>query len=491
MLDYAVERAADLQIVRTVAVESEMALGFAAVHQLLVPFPHSVDRLPGPQRRALGVAFGLVSGPPADPFLVGLAVLTLLADAAEVRPVLCVIDDAQWLDDESADVLGFVARRLLADKVGMLFAIRETTEPDPHLQALPGLRLAGLPEPDAHELLATAGGRPRGRSGGAHRRRDRWQPPGHCRGHGRADPGATARTGTAARAAARRPRARRPVRAPRAETSHGHTDAAVAGGGGAAGPRRSAVARGRRAGHPGGRRGARGGRGNGGLLAGGAVLPPARPLGGLPRRGPGSAAGGPPGPRGGLRSAARSGSPGLAPGRGHRQARRRGRGSACGGSGPGQEPWWLRRRGCAPGARGVADPRRGAAGRAPTVGSTGPRGRGGGRPGRGPAGRGRHGSARSAVDRAGDRAEGKDPVPLRTGGRVRLRPGLCGTAIAAARPARREDALLSALEAAVFAGWAPSASSCTRTPERRGTSHPRAILRTRRPICCSRATPHG
>ncbi|MEV7859459.1 LuxR C-terminal-related transcriptional regulator [Streptomyces hirsutus] len=160
LLDYAVERAADLQIVRTVAVESEMALGFAAVHQLLVPFPHSVDRLPGPQRRALGVAFGLVSGPPADPFLVGLAVLTLLADAAEVRPVLCVIDDAQWLDDESADVLGFVARRLLADKVGMLFAIRETTEPDPHLQALPGLRLAGLPEPDAHELLATAVGRP-------------------------------------------------------------------------------------------------------------------------------------------------------------------------------------------------------------------------------------------------------------------------------------------------------------------------------------------
>ena len=145
LLDYAVERAADLQIVRTVAVESEMALGFAAVHQLLVPFLPGVDRLPEPQRRALGVAFGLVSGPPADPFLVGLAVLTLLADAAEVRPVLCVIDDAQWLDDESADVLSFVARRLLADRVGMLFAIRETTEPDPRLQALPGLRLAGLP----------------------------------------------------------------------------------------------------------------------------------------------------------------------------------------------------------------------------------------------------------------------------------------------------------------------------------------------------------
>ena len=114
LLDYAAECAADLQLVRIVAVESETSLGFAAVHRLLLPFLHSVDRLPGPQRRALSVAFGLVTGPPADPFLVGLAVLTLLADVAEVRPVLCVIDDAQWLDEDSASVLGFVARRLLA-----------------------------------------------------------------------------------------------------------------------------------------------------------------------------------------------------------------------------------------------------------------------------------------------------------------------------------------------------------------------------------------
>jgi DNA-binding CsgD family transcriptional regulator len=160
LLDYAVERAAGLQIVRTVAVESEMALGFAAVHQLLVPFLHTVDRLPDPQRRALGVAFGLESGPPADLFMVGLAVLMLLSDAARVRPVWCVIDDAQWLDDESADVLGFVARRLLADSVGMLFAIRETAEPDPHLQGLPSLRLAGLPKQDAYQLLETSISRP-------------------------------------------------------------------------------------------------------------------------------------------------------------------------------------------------------------------------------------------------------------------------------------------------------------------------------------------
>ena len=124
------------------------------------------------------MAFGLVSGPPADLFLVGLAVLTLLADAAEVRPVLCVVDDAQWLDDESADILSFVARRLLADRVGMLFAARETTEPDPRLQGLPGLRIAGLPTEDAHELLETSINRPVDVDvASANHRRDRWQPP--------------------------------------------------------------------------------------------------------------------------------------------------------------------------------------------------------------------------------------------------------------------------------------------------------------------------
>ena len=153
LLDYAVDRAADLEVVRTVAVESEKAPGF----RRRPPDARPPPARSGPAARAAaagaGVAFGLVSGPPADPFLVGLAVLTLLSDAAEARPVLCVIDDAQWLDEESADTLSFVARRLLADRVGMLFAIRETAEPDPRLQALPGLRIAGLPEPDAYELL--------------------------------------------------------------------------------------------------------------------------------------------------------------------------------------------------------------------------------------------------------------------------------------------------------------------------------------------------
>jgi hypothetical protein len=120
----------------------------------------AADRLPAPQRRALRVAFGLESRRPADPFLVGLAVLTLLADAAEVRPVLCVVDDAQWLDDASADILSFVARRLLADRVGMLFAMTDIPGRHPHVQALPELRMGGLPEEDADKLLASTVGQP-------------------------------------------------------------------------------------------------------------------------------------------------------------------------------------------------------------------------------------------------------------------------------------------------------------------------------------------
>ena len=160
LLGYAVAHAEDMQVVRMVAVESENHLGFAAVHQLLMPFLSASDRLPEPQRRALSVAFGLVSGPPADPFLVGLAVLTLLSDAADARPVLCVIDDAQWLDEESADLLGFVARRLLADRVGLLFAVRETADLEPQPQALPHLSISGLPDQAAYELLAKSVAQP-------------------------------------------------------------------------------------------------------------------------------------------------------------------------------------------------------------------------------------------------------------------------------------------------------------------------------------------
>ena len=102
-----------------------MELAFAALQQLCAPLLDRVDRLPAPQLDALGVAFGLRSGEAPDRFLVGLAVLSLLADAAEERPLVCVVDDAQWLDRESAQTLVFVARRLLAESVALLLVTRE------------------------------------------------------------------------------------------------------------------------------------------------------------------------------------------------------------------------------------------------------------------------------------------------------------------------------------------------------------------------------
>src|SRR5271166_2542210 len=160
LLEYAMASAEDLQVVRVVGVESEMDLGFAGLHQLLIPFMSGLERLPAPQRQALGSALGLVSGGAADLFLVSLATLTLLANAAAEQPVLCVFDDAQWLDQASARALGFVARRLFADGIAMLFAIREPTEPIVAFEGLTDLHLGGLPDGDARELLASvAGGR--------------------------------------------------------------------------------------------------------------------------------------------------------------------------------------------------------------------------------------------------------------------------------------------------------------------------------------------
>src|SRR3954447_22981881 len=158
LLEQAIASAPDLQVLRVVAAESEMALGFAAVHQLVHPLLPCLGRLPEPQQRALAICFGLVSGPPADRFLVGLAVLTLLADTAAGRPVLCVIDDAQWLDDESADLLAFVARRLLADGVAMLVAVRETADESSRMPGVPELRIAGLSTRHAGELVEAVSG---------------------------------------------------------------------------------------------------------------------------------------------------------------------------------------------------------------------------------------------------------------------------------------------------------------------------------------------
>ena len=125
------------------------------MHQLCAPFVDRLEHLPGPQREALGTAFGLRDGDAPDRFLVGLASLSLLSDVAEERPLLCLVDDAQWLDATSAQALGFVARRLAAEPVAMVFAVREPVTMRA-LDGLASLSLEGLDEPDARALLARA-----------------------------------------------------------------------------------------------------------------------------------------------------------------------------------------------------------------------------------------------------------------------------------------------------------------------------------------------
>jgi len=150
LLEYAAGAAAEMRVTRATGVESEMELAFAGVHLLCVPLLDRLERLPAPQRDALGVAFGLRGGSAPDRFLVGLAVLTLLSEVAGERPLLCLVDDAQWLDRASAVVLAFVARRLLADPVGLVFAARD---PGQDLAGLPDLEVEGLREEDARGLL--------------------------------------------------------------------------------------------------------------------------------------------------------------------------------------------------------------------------------------------------------------------------------------------------------------------------------------------------
>src|SRR4051812_21128040 len=124
LLEYLVGRASECRVVRVVGIQTEMELPFAAIHQLCASMLERLDQLPGPQRDALATAFGMRAGAPPDRFLVGLAVLGLLADAAEARPLVCVIDDAQWLDRASEQVLAFVARRLVAESVVCVFGAR-------------------------------------------------------------------------------------------------------------------------------------------------------------------------------------------------------------------------------------------------------------------------------------------------------------------------------------------------------------------------------
>jgi len=155
LLKYVAERASDCRVARAAGVQSEMELAFAGVHQLCAPMLDHVDALPAPQRDALLGALGSRDGGAPDHFLVALAVLSLLADAAEAQPLVCVVDDAQWLDRASAQTLAFVARRLLAERIAMVFAVREPSDTD-ELRGLPELRVEGLGDDDARALLATA-----------------------------------------------------------------------------------------------------------------------------------------------------------------------------------------------------------------------------------------------------------------------------------------------------------------------------------------------
>src|SRR6187200_2408733 len=144
------------RIARAAGVESEMELAFAGLQALFAQMLDRLGQLPSPQRDALSTAFGLSAGPPPDRFLVGLAVLSLLADTAEEQPLVCVIDDAQWLDKVSAQTLAFVARRLLAERIALVFAVREPADDHGGLLGLPDLVVGGLPAEDARRLLDTA-----------------------------------------------------------------------------------------------------------------------------------------------------------------------------------------------------------------------------------------------------------------------------------------------------------------------------------------------
>ena len=155
LLDYVVEGASGVRIARAAGVESEMELAFAGLHQLLAPMLDGEDQLPAPQRDALARAIGLKVGEAPDRFLVGLAVLGLLAQAAERQPVICLVDDAQWLDRASAQALAFVAHRVLAESVALVFAVREPSE-EQELGGLPELVVAGLSDHDARMLLDSA-----------------------------------------------------------------------------------------------------------------------------------------------------------------------------------------------------------------------------------------------------------------------------------------------------------------------------------------------
>jgi predicted ATPase len=155
LLEYLADQASGCRIVRAAGAEAEMELPYAGLQQLCAPLLEHLEALPGPQRDALSTAFALSAGEPPDRFFVGLAVLSLCAEAARDKPLLCIVDDAQWLDRASAQALAFVARRLDAESVALVLALREVGD-ESELPGLPDLTVRGLPDADARELLESA-----------------------------------------------------------------------------------------------------------------------------------------------------------------------------------------------------------------------------------------------------------------------------------------------------------------------------------------------
>ena len=154
LLQHCARRAGDCRVVQIAGVESEFEMPFAAVHQLCRPMVGQLAAIPGPQRDAMNVAFGLAAGNPPDRFFVGLAVLSLLTEVAAEQPLVCLVDDAQWLDEASSQVLAFVGRRLLAEAVVLVFAVREVAA-ERLFPALPALTIEGLAVEDGRALLTT------------------------------------------------------------------------------------------------------------------------------------------------------------------------------------------------------------------------------------------------------------------------------------------------------------------------------------------------
>jgi hypothetical protein len=155
LMQYCARQASGMRVEQIAGVEAEMELPFAALHQLCAPMFARLDALPEPQRDALRVAFGMSSGAAPDRFLVALAVLSLLSAVAEEHPLLCLVEDAQWLDAASGQVVGFVGRRLLAESVGLVVAVREPGS-RPEFEGLPELPLGGLADEAARALLVRA-----------------------------------------------------------------------------------------------------------------------------------------------------------------------------------------------------------------------------------------------------------------------------------------------------------------------------------------------